>query len=87
MARCGLRSLHVAAPSEARCGFRNVRAGEFRNVRAVDKAERSEVWVTDNESRAKRGVCYAMLVFIIVTLIFSHSMSKTPSKLKSVLLL
>ena len=31
------------APSEARCGFRNVRAGEFRNVRAGDKAERSEV--------------------------------------------
>ena len=41
-------------PSEARCGFRNVRAG--------DKAERSEVWVTDNESRAKQGVGYAMLV-------------------------
>ena len=29
------------APSEARCGFRNVGAGEFRNVRAGDKAERS----------------------------------------------
>ena len=41
-------------PSEARCGFRNVRAG--------DKADRSEVWVTDNESRAKQGVGYAMLV-------------------------
>ena len=46
------------ALSEARCGFRNVRAG--------DKAERSEVWVTDNESRAKRGVGYAMLVIIII---------------------
>ena len=44
------------APSEARFGFRNVRAGE--------KAVRSEVWVTDNESRAKRGVGYAMLVLI-----------------------
>ena len=33
--------------------------------RAGDKAERSEVWVTDNESRAKRGVGYAMLVGII----------------------
>ena len=54
----------VAAPSEARCGFRNVRAGDFRNVRAGDKAERSEVWVTDNESRAKGGVGYAMLVII-----------------------
>ena len=48
-------------PSAARCGFRNVRAG--------DKAERSEVWVTDNESRAKRGVGYAMLVLIIITMI------------------
>ena len=54
----------MAAPSGARCGFRNVRVGEFRNVRAGDKAERSEVWVTDNESRAKRGVGYAMLVLI-----------------------
>ena len=44
------------APSEARFEFRNVRAGE--------KAVRSEVWVTDNESRAKRGVGYAMLVLI-----------------------
>ena len=49
-------------PSEARCGFRNMRAG--------DKAERSEVWVTDNESRTKRGVGYAMLVSIILNNIF-----------------
>ena len=44
----------MAAPSE--CGFCTVRAG--------DKAERSEVWVTDNERRAKRGVGNAMLVHI-----------------------
>ena len=59
----------VTARGLARCGFRNVRAGEFRNVRAGDKAERSEVWVTDNESRAKRGVGYAMLVIMILILI------------------
>ena len=56
----------MAAPSEARCGFRNVRAGEFCNVRAGDKAERSQVWVTDIESRAKRGVGYAMLLVIMI---------------------
>ena len=55
------RSLHVAGYAE-RSGFHNVQAG--------DKAERSEVWVTVNESRAKRGVDYAMLVCIICK--FSH---------------
>ena len=42
---------------------RGGRAGHC-TLRAGDKAERSEVWVTDNKSRAKQGVCYAMLVDI-----------------------
>ena len=73
MARCELRSLHVAAPGEARCGFRNVQVCEFRNVWAGDKTEQSEMGVTDNESRAKRGVGYAMLVLII-----KHLISEVP---------
>ena len=45
------------------CGCVRARAGHC-TWRAGDKAERSEVWVTGNESRAKRGVGYAMLVQI-----------------------
>ena len=58
---CTWRGVGYGHCTVTACGFRNVRAGEFCNVRAGDKVERSEVWVTDNESRAKRGVGYAML--------------------------
>ena len=53
-------SLHVAGGLVTAHGGR---AGHC-TWRAGDKAERSEVWVKDNECREKRGVGYAMLVLI-----------------------